>query len=61
MFDFEEELKKYKPSLDADMAVLELSGDEPADMKTVLKMVMRSESSARSRKLYDQIELEDFK
>lgn len=60
MFDFQEELKHFEPSTDADLAALELSGDEAADMQTLLRLVIH-EAQRSSGTQFDQLGLEDMR
>lgn len=57
MFDFQEELKKFSPSTDADLAAFELSGEEAADMQALLRLVMQDFPRATSSQ-FDQLGLE---
>ena len=58
MFDFQEELKKFKPSADADLPAEELAGDETADMRALLRILMQSGERETSRQ-FNQLGLED--
>lgn len=58
MFDFNEELKKFEPSADADLSAVELKGEESADMLTILKTVMMAENEHKRQ--VRQMDLEDL-
>ena len=60
MFDFQEELKKFEPSTDADLVAFELNGTESADMQTLLKMVLLDVQRPSSAQ-FDQLGLEDMR
>lgn len=60
MFDFQEELKKFEPSTDADLVAFELSGETAADMQSLLRMVIR-EAEKPDRNRFDQLGLEDMR
>ena len=57
MFDFQEELKKFSPSTDADLAAFELSGEETADMRALLRLVMQ-DLPRNSSSQFDHLGLE---
>lgn len=60
MFDFQEELKKFEPSTDVNLTAVELSGEEAADMQTLLRMIVQDvERPARNQ--FDQLGLEDVR
>ncbi len=60
MFDFQEELKNFKPSTDADLVALDLKGDEAADLQTLLRYMVQDERKNSSRQ-FDQLGLEDVR
>lgn len=62
MFDFKEELKKFKPCAEANLKTFELSGDETTDLQTIVKMIMKSEAEpSKVRKPHEPLSMEDFK
>ena len=60
MFDFQEELKNFKPSTDADLVALDLKGGEAADLQTLLRYMVQDERKNSSRQ-FDQLGLEDVR
>ena len=60
MFAFQEELKNFKPSTDADLVALDLKGDEAADLQTLLRYMVQDERKNSSRQ-FDQLGLEDVR
>ena len=41
MFDFQEELKNFKPSVDADLVAFDLKGEEAEDLQTLLRYMVQ--------------------
>ena len=59
MFDFQEELKNFKPSVDADLVAFDLKGEETEDLQTLLRYMVQ-DVQKNSSKQFDQLGLEDM-
>ena len=58
MFDFQEELKNFKPSVDADLVAVDLKGEEAEDLQTLLRYMVQ-DVQKNSSKQFDKLGLED--
>ena len=45
MFNFHEELGRYKPCAELDTSVAELSGDEVRDIVDIVEMILKGEEA----------------
>ena len=59
MFDFQEELKNFKTSVDADLVAFDLKGEEAEDLQTLLRYMVQ-DVQKNSSKQFDQLGLEDM-